>query len=126
MEDNLNIRVSEVTEFDQQVAAIRYWLTKGRDSGRLWDLLTALRGPDNPSETGNMSPEAARIAYKGRRDLKFKTVEIIRSVSGLCGGGARRHSDKAITLPKDQGSWTHFHKHAANAARALGLGINYE
>ena len=39
-------------------------------SGAAWDLMTCLRGPDSPSERGDMSSEEAATAYAGRRARK--------------------------------------------------------
>lgn len=101
-------------------------LLRGENGGALWDVLTAMRGPDSPSERPNMPPDQAARAYKGRRDRKYKTGEILRAVA-LPGAtpGARTHLDTKVTLPP-QDTWDHYDKHVARAAKALGLGIEVE
>lgn len=97
------------------------------NSGRFWDILTCLRGPDSPSERPDMAAGEASKAYQGRRDRKYKTVEIIRSAAffGAIGGSARSHKGDAVTLPPHS-QWDHFDKHVARAANALKLEVKEE
>lgn len=88
----------------------------------LWDILTALRGPDSPSERPDMSPSEASNAYRARRLRKFKTGEVIRGVSGLHAGEARYRVDTHVSLPPSD-RWDHYDKHVWKAASALGLEI---
>lgn len=102
-------------------------IQKNPNSGRFWDILTCLRGPDSPSERGDMDSAEASRAYQGRRDRKFKTVEVIRQKAffGIIGGAARHHDSEKVILPPS-GSWDHFDKHVARAAGALGLKVEVE
>src|SRR3990167_7388994 len=89
-----------------------------------WDLMTCLRGPDSPSERGGMSSAEAAAAYQGRRERKYRTVEVIRSAAfgGGVGGCARSHPGTAIQLPS-RGEWDHFDRHADRAARVVDLKV---
>lgn len=94
-------------------------------SGRFWDLITCLRGPDSPSERPDMTPEERNSAYAGRRKRKADTVEVIRAQAfgGAVGGSARYRVDRDyVTLPP-MGEWDHFDKHVERAARAIGLEV---
>ena len=122
---------SEVKDFikqanlDQLRAMIGCMLSKNLNSGRLWDIITAQRGPDTPSETINCpgAPGQPEI-YKQRRDRKYLTTEVIRSASwfGVVGGAARSHSGTTVTVRplKEQ---DHFDRHVIKAANALGLEV---
>jgi len=98
-------------------------LLRGANGSALWDVLTAMRGPDFPSERPNMSPREASAAYRGRRERKYRTGEVLRAVAlpGAC-IGARTHFDTKVVLPPTD-QWDHYDKHVARAARALGLGV---
>lgn len=112
--------------FDEKRIQIGKWL-KEADGGRLWDLMCGLRGPDSPSERGDMSETESARAYKGRRARKFKTVEIIREKAffGVIGGCARHHEDDHILLPPDK-ERDHFDRHMERAAVVLGLKVEVE
>ena len=99
-------------------------LTTNPNSDRLWDILTALRGPDAPSERPNMKPKEALAAYASRRERKYRTVEILRERAffGAVGGVARHHDDDKVTLPPHV-AWDHFDKHVARAANAIGIKV---
>ena|SRR3990167_1461489 len=100
------------------------FISTNPNAGPAWDLITCLRGPDFPSEKGNMSPKEAQVAYRARRARKYRTVEVIRSVAffGSVGGAARHHSDEVVILPP-RPEWDHFDRHVARAANVLGLTV---
>lgn len=101
-------------------------LLRGENGGALWEVLTAMRGPDFPSERPNMTGEESSRAYKGRRDRKYKTGEVLRAVA-LPGAtpGARSHLDTKVILPPPS-TWDHYDKHVERAAKALGLEVVIE
>lgn len=111
---------------DKSLATVRELLAND-PSGKLWDVLTALRGPDTPSERSDMPAKERDEAYRARRVRKYKTVEVIRyHAVGHTAPGARRHADDKVILPNDREVWDHFDKHVERAARALGLRVEYE
>ena len=112
-----------LTEKRQQIGK---WLQE--DGGaELWDLMCGLRGPDSPSERGDMTTTEHARAYKGRRARKFKTVEVIRQKAfyGVIGGCARHHDDDHITLPPTV-ERDHFDRHMERAAQVLGIEVRVE
>lgn len=113
--------------FDQIRGLVGDILARNPHSGRFWDVLTCMRGPDSPSERPDMSSKEAAKAYAGRRERKFRTVEVIRKKAwfGVCGGGARNHDGDKVTLPPSS-TWDHFDKHVARAAHAIGLDVEIE
>lgn len=112
--------------FDEKRKMIGKWLRES-DSGRLWDLLCALRGPDSPSERPDQSPDEASRLYRARRDRKFKTVEVIRQKAffGIVGNGARHHDAEYVILPPTS-EWDHFDGHVNRAASAIGLEVRID
>lgn len=98
---------------------------RGPDSGRIWDLMVSLRGPDTPSERPDMSDEDARKAYAGRRERKARTGEVIRfhAFGGKVGGGARSRGDRDYIELPPHSRWDHYDRHAARAAALLGLKV---
>ena len=110
--------------FDQLRKFLQQVINENPHSGALWDVLTCLRGPDSPSERSDMSSSAASKAYAGRRERKYRTVEIIRSAAffGTIGGAARSHAADKVILPPSK-MWDHFDKHVARAASRLGLKV---
>src|SRR3990167_3662284 len=88
------------------------FMSKNPHSNQAWDVMGCVRGPDSPSERPDMSPSESGVAYRGRRDRKFKTVEVIRDAMffGVCGGSARRHRDTKVILPSHY-KYDHFDKH---------------
>lgn len=113
--------------FDEMRVAMGIFLRSYNGGQQLWDLITGLRGPDSPSETPSMGPEERDKAYKGRRDRKFKSTEIIRNAAffGVVGGAARYHKGNSIKLPPSN-KWDHFDKHMSRAASVIGLGVDIE
>jgi hypothetical protein len=106
----------------EMLKTIHHFIQTQEGGDELWDILTALRGPDSPSERPDMNGDEARQAYLGRRERKYRTVEVIRGVAmGQC-SGARWHRDTKVVLPPAV-KWDHFDKHVARAAAALGLTI---
>lgn len=112
--------------FDDMRKKIGEWL-QGPYGGQLWDLMTALRGPDSPSERSNMSKEEHSKVYNQRRARKRKTVEVIRGKAffGVVGDSARHRDDDHVTLPPE-GEWDHFDNHVARVTGMLGLKIETE
>ena len=114
--------------FDEMRELIGKFVTTNQAGGKLWDVLTALRGPDSPSETPEMSPQESKEAYAGRRARKRLTVEVIRgkALGGMVGGSARYRTDiNHVTLPPHQ-EWDHFDKHVSRAAGALGIEVKIQ
>lgn len=94
-------------------------------SGRFWDLITCLRGPDSPSERPDMLPEVASRAYEARRRRKAETVEVIRGLAfgGVVGGSARSRTDRDYVELPPEDEWDHFDKHVQRAAQAIGIEV---
>lgn len=115
--------MSKPANFDEMLNQLRDFLTTNPESGKLWDLLTCLRGPDSPSETPSMTSAQSSAAYAARRKRKRSTVEAIRGKSGLVGGSCRYRTDvDYVTLPPRE-KWDHFDKHVERAARVMGLKV---
>lgn len=109
--------------FDEMRKQIGEWL-QSDEGGRLWDLLTCLRGPDSPSELVNVHSAENSANYKLRRERKYDTVEVIRQKAffGVVGGSARHHDqDYVVVNPPDEQD--HFDRHVLKAAYALGLEV---
>ena len=117
------IKVKDLT-FDQWRAMMAEFIRSNTNAEAAWDLMTALRGPDSPSERPDMSPKEASKAYTRRRERKYRTVEIIREAAffGTVGGQARYHKDTKVTLPPSK-AWDHFDRHVARAAGRIGLEV---
>lgn len=114
---------TERLDFDQMVKILHHFLLHNNDGQRLWDVLTALRGPDHPSETHQMGPMEASIAYSLRRKRKRFTTEVIRGLTFPGVGAARYRTDvKEVYLPT-YNEWDHFDKHISKAAHSLGLTV---
>lgn len=97
-----------------------------KDGGKgLWDIITALRGPDSPSEIGSSGGPVWNALYEARRARKYKTTEIIRAVAGLHGGAARYHMGDHVIVPTGPNQ-DHFDKHVVKAANALGIKVIYQ
>lgn len=118
-----NINAASIEDIRKLIAA---WFKTGKGGG-FWDLITALRGPDYPSERPNMSAGESAEAYAARRKRKYASTEVIRAKAfyGVIGGAARSHDGDHITLPP-QDQWDHFDKHMARAAGVLGLEVRTE
>lgn len=116
----------EEASIDDIRKLISEWFKTGKGGG-FWDLITALRGPDYPSERPDMSAGEQSAAYSARRKRKYASTEVIRKKAfyGVIGGAARSHDDDHITLPP-QSKWDHFDKHMARAAAVLGLEVRFE
>ncbi len=98
-----------------------------RADAQLWHIVTALRGPDSPSERPGDSPSDFKSRYAGRVNRKMKTGAVIRAKAGFTNvGGARYKEADHVTLPKDKSSWDHYDKHINAAAVALGLRVEME
>jgi hypothetical protein len=108
---------------------LRQWMGQvikhNPNSGRFWDLITCLRGPDTPSERPDMTSEERNVAYSGRRRRKADTVEVIRAKAfgGVVGGSARYRTDRDFVLLPPEGEWDHFDKHVQRAANAIGIEV---
>lgn len=96
-----------------------------RRSEAAWSVITALRGPDSPSERPNHSHAKSSELYWLRRERKRRTVEVIRGKAVGQVGAARTRKADSITLPPSS-CWDHFDKHCARAANVLGLHINID
>jgi len=90
-----------------------------------WHLITALRGPDVPSETMGMTGEQKRIAYEARRKRKAQGVEVIRfhAFGGVIGGSARFRTDRSYVVIPPHEEQDHHDVHLLKAARVLGLAV---
>lgn len=113
----------EKLSFDEQRVAIGIFLKEDRGQ-KLWDLLTGLRGPDEPSERSDQDSTVNAANYAGRRKRKYNSTEVIREAAffGVVGGSARYHQANEIILPPGN-EWDHFDKHMARSAHAVGLKI---
>jgi hypothetical protein len=107
---------------DEKLAILAVWVEQDK---ALWDVLTALRGPDFPSEIGDGSGVKNAAAYDQRRKRKYATTEIIRAKSGLHGGAARFHAGDHVTVPPFA-KQDHFDRHVVKAAQALGITVKVE
>jgi len=121
------MRTSDELALGEMLSTLRTWLKTSRDSQRLWDILTSLRGPDSgidqpASERPGDESAIHSTRYRARVDRKMATVAVIRATSGLSGGSARTRSADHVILPPSS-EWDHFDKHVARAAEALGLVI---
>ncbi|TFH63977.1 MAG: hypothetical protein E4G90_09035 [Gemmatimonadales bacterium] len=102
-------------------------LTTGPESSKLWDIVTAMRGPDSPSERPSDAPTTHRRKWAERVERKMQTVAVIRGeVFGATSapGSARMTRRSYVRLPKE-GEWDHYDKHVARAARALELELRF-
>lgn len=119
---------AEINDFnlEQIRRQIGRWLS-GPNGAALAAILAAQRGPDSPSERGDMDPDEFQKAYWGRRARKKSSGEVVRSASffGIGKVGCRSRSGDSITLPP-QKYWDHYDKHQAEAARVLGLAVNID
>lgn len=111
------------TPLSEAISEIKSYL-KGSPNGQaLWDILTALRGPDNPTEREGMPADQWNEQYSLRRARKRETVEVIRGKTfPNCGEARCREDIDYVTLPPKT-EWDHFDKHVARAANWLGLKI---
>lgn len=118
------VEVKDLT-LDQMRELIGEYIQRGRDAGSLWDLMAVVRGPDYPSERPDQSAQDHAIAYKGRRDRKRETGEVLRAnvFCGKVGGGARYRTDiNYVTLPPAN-ERDHYDRHVERAAGILGLKV---
>lgn len=120
------VQVGNLT-FDQWREFMSEYLSLNPYASRAWDLLTCLRGPDFPSERGDMTPKESGKAYAGRRERKFKTVEVIREAAffGTVGGAARSHKGDRVLVPAGP-KQDHFDRHVIRAANVIGLKVEVE
>lgn len=122
-----SIKIKELS-LDQWREFMAEFLRKNHiAAGKAWDLMSTVRGPDFPSERPDMSTDDHSMAYKGRRDRKRKTVEVIRNkmFNGVVGGCARSRQDDHVTLPPIS-EWDHFDRHVHTSALILGLKVKTE
>jgi hypothetical protein len=110
-------------DLDEIRKQIGRWLS-GKHGANLAAILAAQRGPDSPSERGDMASADYDKAYWGRRARKASSGEVIRQASffGIGRVGARSRSGDSITLPPSD-LWDHYDKHMASAAHALGIAV---
>lgn len=111
------------TTFDEMRELNRRFLQAASvvEKQKYWDVVTALRGPDLPSESTEMTSEQTTIAYQARRKRKAQGVEVIRfhAFGGQTGGAARYRTDRAyIVVPE---FLDHHDHHLIKAAKVLGL-----
>lgn len=112
------IRSGAIT-FQEKLDILAVWVEQDK---ALWDVLTALRGPDSPSEIGDGLGVKNAALYDQRRKRKYQTTEIIRAKSGLHGGAARFHAGNQVKVPPTE-KWDHFDRHVVKAAKALGIEV---
>ena len=88
-----------------------------------WDIITALRGPDSPSERHEMTMKQQGLAYTARRKRKAQGVEVIRhhAFHGAMSGSARSRTDRCYVVIPPLAEQDHHDVHLQKAARALGL-----
>jgi hypothetical protein len=112
-------------DLNEMRAVCQQFLKSSPQASQFWDLITCLRGPDSPSERPNMSPGESSAAYRGRRERKARTVEVIRhhAFNGTIGGAARSRGDRTWVELPPRDKWDHFDKHVERAARVLGLEV---
>lgn len=99
------------------------WLS-GPHGAALAAILAAQRGPDSPSERGDMDRAEYDRRYLGRRARKRSSGEVIRAASffGIGHVGCRVRKDTKIVLPP-RNVWDHYDKHQAEAAHYLGIEV---
>jgi hypothetical protein len=121
MATTTNVNDWSLDEIRRQIGE---WLN-GPNGAALATILAAQRGPDSPSERGDMARADFDRAYWGRRARKASSGEVIRSASffGIGKVGARSRTGDSITLPPQE-HWDHYDKHQAEAARILGIKVN--
>ena len=126
LDSGKEVKISELSFTDWRRFMSEY-LSTNPHSGKAWDILSCVRGPDSPSERPDMTSEENFVAYAGRRARKYKTVEIIRDAMffGVVKGGARHHKGTKVILPPHS-KHDHFDKHVEIAAGVLDLKIKYE
>lgn len=100
------------------------FMSENPNASAAWDIMGCVRGPDFPSERPDMTPNETSKAYAGRRERKYRTVEILREVMffGACGGCARHHKDNKVILPPTS-QWDHFDRHVQRGASRIGLKV---
>ena len=120
------IPVSELS-FLQWRQFMAEFMSTNPNSHLAWDIMGCVRGPDSPSERPDMGSKERSKAYKGRRDRKFKTVEILREAMffGAVGGAARYHKDNKVTIPPSS-QRDHFDRHVERGANAIGIPVEVE
>ena|SRR3990167_9926317 len=122
-DDGQTVSVKHLS-FNQWRQFMSEYMSMSPQASLAWDLMGCVRGPDSPSERPDMSSDESSIAYQGRRERKYKTVEVIRQAMffGSIGGAARFHKDNKVILPR-RSSYDHFDKHVERAANAIGLQV---
>lgn len=99
-------------------------ITECPAGGKFWDVITALRGPDSPSERGDQTPSEQAMNYDRRRARKYESGEIIRSAAfyGAIGGAARSHKGDTVVVNPGVAQ-DHYDRHVVRAATVLGLNV---
>jgi hypothetical protein len=108
---------------------VEYLHFEDEDSTRLWDVLSALRGPDCSYETMQENAIYAsgdvRLAEDTRmNELKKATTAVIRHAIGMRinqGLVVRKDTPKFSELRRNLTGYTHFVSHLQRAFEALGL-----
>ena len=104
LDSGKEVKISELSFTDWRRFMSEY-LSTNPHSGKAWDILSCVRGPDSPSERPDMTSEENFVAYAGRR--------------------ARKYNGNKVTLPS-QSKHDHFDRHVEYAAAILGLKVKYE
>lgn len=118
------VLVGDMTFHDWQTFMSEF-MSQNPNAGKAWDVMGCVRGPDSPSEYSGMPKTEYEKAYDGRRNRKYKTVEVLRAAMflGTIGGCARHHHDTKVII---SGLNDHFDRHVISGARALGIQVEEE
>ena len=89
------------------------------ESGKLWDVLSALRGPDDKDEA--LKKHSTMLIRQAAFPKLQKAVEMESSSMWQCGPSGRTPGMDGFLPYKTTGCQGHFRVHANGAARVLGL-----
>lgn len=119
---------SPAKEIDPILAQVVKYLNKGTDAKSLWDVLTALRGPDAKIDG---LPDTIIHTGFSMDEVKDATTCVLRYALGLQYGIKNGHGDsywfslhpdsKKLAEYRKTIPYGHFRNHAEDAFRALGL-----